>query len=114
MTKLVEGDLIWLPDDGGQGRKQAGKRPAMVVSIDAFNDIGMAMVCPVTSHQGTAHATRNPLEVALPKGLAVEGVVLCDQIKTVDWKGRGATRIANAGRQTLPEVRARLRKLLGV
>ena len=114
MSRLVEGDLIWLTDGGVQGREQSGRRPVIVVSIDAFNDIGMAMVCPVTSHQGSAHATRNPLEVALPKGLPIEGMVLCDQIKTIYWKARGATKIANAGRQTLLEVRARLRKLLGV
>jgi mRNA interferase MazF len=114
VSHLAEGDLIWLPDDGAQGKEQAGKRPAMIVSIDAMNEIGMAMACPVTTHQGSAHATRNPLEVALPRGLPIAGVVLCDQIKTVDWKARGAIRICNAGRPTLLEVRARLRKLLGV
>ncbi len=114
MTKRVEGDLIWLQDEGAHGKEQAGKRPVMVVSVDALNEIGMAMICPVTSHRGSAHGTRNPLEVALPTGLPITGVVLCDQIKTVDWKARGATKIANAGRTTLLEVRARLRKLLGV
>ena len=114
MSSLAEGDLIWLPEVDAKGKEQAGKRPAMVVSIDAMNEIGMAMVCPVTTHQGSAQAPRNPLEVALPKGLPIVGVVLCDQIKTVDWKTRGATRICNAGRPALLEVRARLRKLLGV
>ena len=114
MKKVVEGDLIWLPDTGAQGREQVGKRPAMVVSVNDFNDIGMAIVCAVTSHQGTSHAMRNPLEVAIPKGLPIAGAVLCDQVRTVDWKARGATTIAHAGRTTLLEVRARLRKLLGI
>ncbi|HZZ95231.1 MAG TPA: type II toxin-antitoxin system PemK/MazF family toxin [Usitatibacter sp.] len=114
MTRLAEGDLIWVPDEEAHGREQAGKRPAIVVSVDAFNDIGMAMVCPVSSHRGTAHATRNPLEVALPGDLPLGGVVLCDQIRTIDWKARKATRIANAGRPALLEVRARLRRLLGI
>ncbi len=83
-------------------------------SINDFNDIGMAIVCGVTSHQGTSHAKRNPLEVAIPKGLPIAGAVLCDQVRTVDWKARGTTTIANAGRTTLLEVRARVRKLLGV
>jgi mRNA interferase MazF len=109
-----EGDLVWLPDPDAQGREQAGGRPALVVSINAFNEVGMAMVCAVTSHGGTAHAVRNPLEVAIPKGLAISGVVLCDQVRTIDWKARGAKTIANAGRTTLLEVRTRLRKLLGL
>ena len=114
MKNVAEGDFIWLPDPGSQGAEQAGRRPAMVVSVNDFNDIGMAVVCAVTSHQGTSHATRNPLEVAIPKGLTIAGAVLCDQVRTVDWKARGATTIANAGRTTLLEVRARLRKLIGV
>lgn len=114
MSKLAEGDLIWVPADATQGREQAGKRPAMVVSVDAFNQIGMAIICAVTSHQGTARSARNPLEVPLGPNLPIQGVVLCDQIRTIDWKARGATPIAHAGRPALLEVRTRLRKLLGI
>lgn len=113
MSGINEGDLIWLSDPGARGGEQEGKRPALVVSVDAFNEVGMAIVCAVTTHGGSSHATRNPLEVAIPGGLPIKGVVLCDQIRTIDWRARGATTLANAGRTTLLEVRARLRKLLG-
>jgi mRNA interferase MazF len=114
VSTLREADLIWLSTDGATGQEQAGKRPFMIVSVDAFNGTGSAMVCPITSHQGTAHATRNPLEVNLPKGLPIQGAVLTDQIRTIDWEARGAEKITNAGRPTLLDVRARLRRYLGI
>ncbi len=109
---MKEGDLIWVTDPTAVGSEQQGKRPALVVSGDAFNQTGLAIVCAVSSHRGTAHATRNPLEVAIPRGLAIQGVVLTEQLRTIDWRARGAVSAASAGRTTLLEVRARLRKIL--
>lgn len=111
---MKEGDLIWVTDPDAVGSEQQGKRPALVVSCDAFNQSGLASVCAVSSHRGTAQATRNPLEVAIPKGLAIQGVVLSEQIRTVDWKARGIIAVGNAGRTTLLEVRARLRRILAI
>ena len=111
---MKEGDLIWVTDPAAVGSEQQGKRPALVVSCDAFNQTGIAIVCAVSSHRGSAHATRTPLEVAIPKGLAIQGVVLTEQVRTIDWKARGISAAGNAGRTTLLEVRVRLRKILAI
>jgi len=111
---VKEGDLIWIGHPDAVGSEQKGRRPALIVSCDAFNQTGLAVVCAVSSHGGTAHAFRNPFEVAVPRGLAIQGVVLTDQIRTIDWEARGAVTAANAGRATLLEVRARLRKILAI
>ena len=92
------GDLTWITLSPQAGHEQAGRRPALVLSPHAYNDrVGLAVVCPVTSS-----AKGYPFEVALPPGGAVHGVVLADQLKSVDWKAR---RAEFAGRVT-PEILA--------
>ena len=89
------GDPVWLSFDSQAGHEQAGRRPAMVLSPSAYNGkVGLALFCPVTTH-----VKGYPFEVAVPAGLAVQGVVLADQVKNLDWRVRRAER---AGR--LPEA----------
>jgi len=57
-----------------------------VVSPAAYNEkIGLALLCPITTQ-----VKGYPFEVAIPKGLGVSGVILADQIKSLDWKSRSA------------------------
>ena len=80
------GDVVWLDFDPQTGREQAGRRPAFVLSPAAYNGrVGLALLCPVTSR-----VKGYPFEVALPEGLAVGGVVLSDQVKSLDWRRRRA------------------------
>ncbi|ANY70619.1 mRNA-degrading endonuclease [Paenibacillus sp. BIHB 4019] len=78
------GDLIWLDFDSQAGHEQAGRRPALVLSEADFNELtGFAVVCPITSQ-----IKEYPFEVALPGGLAFSGVVLTDQMKSLDVQKR--------------------------
>jgi mRNA interferase MazF len=80
------GDLVWLSFDPQAGHEQSGRRPAFVLSPEAYNrKTGLFLVCPVTSR-----IKGYPFEVLLPTGLEVSGVVLADQIKSLDWKVRKA------------------------
>ena len=80
------GDVVWLNMDPCAGHEQSGRRPALVLSPGAYNGkVGLAIVCPVTSRRKDY-----PFEVALPEGLPVTGVVLSDQVKSLDWRARGA------------------------
>ncbi|CAM4389212.1 type II toxin-antitoxin system PemK/MazF family toxin [Paenibacillus alkaliterrae] len=84
MTIPTRGDLIWLDFDPQAGREQAGRRPAIVLSEAAFNDLtGFAFVCPITSH-----SKDYAFEVALPEGLPITGYVLTDQLKSLDVRKR--------------------------
>ena len=74
----------------------------------------MAIVCPITTHGGSARRSRNELEVALPAGLPIKGVVMVHQVRTIDLVARNGEAIAMCPRATLLSVRARLRAILGI
>lgn len=103
------GDLIWLTIVRQAGREQDGRRPALVLSPATYNaKAGLALACPITSK-----AKGYPFEVGLPEGLRVSGVILADQLKSVDWKARGAEHAGSCPAETVEEVRSRLAPLLG-
>ena len=81
------GDIVWLTFNPQAGHEQAGHRPALVLSPEAYNrKVGLALFCPITSQ-----VKGYPFEVQVPPGYAVSGVVLSDQVKSLDWKARQAT-----------------------
>jgi mRNA interferase MazF len=96
----ARGDLVWLLFDPQAGHEQAGHRPTLVISPGSYNRrVGLAICCPVTSQ-----VKGYPFEVPLPKGLGVEGAILSDQIKSVDWRVLRARRIARAPADVLEET----------
>ncbi len=112
---LAEGDLIEIDADTAVGREQHGRRPALIVSVDALQTaLGLAVVCAVTTHGGKALRARNELEVSIPAELPVKGVVLPHQLRTIDLSARNAARLCAVPRATLLAVRARLKPLLGL
>lgn len=112
---LSEGDLIEVDADRAAGHEQQGRRPVLIVSVNALQSaLGLAMVCAVTTHGGSAEGARNDLEVPLPAGLPVKGVVLPHQLRTVDSRARNAKRLCSVPRATLQATRARLKTLLGL
>jgi len=112
---LSEGDLIEIDVDGAAGHEQPGRRPVLIVSVNALQSaLGLAMVCAVTTHGGRAEGARNDLEVAIPPGLPVKGVVLPHQLRTIDTNARNANKLCAVPRVTLHATRARLKALLGI
>ena len=102
------GDAVWITLDPQAGHEQAGRRPALVVSPAAYNGkVGLALFCPITSH-----VKGYPFEVALPEGLPVSGVVLADQVKSLDWRARKTTKIAALPKESVTQVLSRLHALL--
>ena len=102
------GDVVWLQFDPQAGHEQAGKRPALVISPAAYNGrVGLALLCPITSQK-----KGYPFEVALPGGFKVQGVVLADQIKSLDWRARRAERAGDVPAAVLEETVAKIRVLV--
>jgi mRNA interferase MazF len=102
------GDVIWLTFTPHVGHEQAGRRPAIVLSPAAYNGkVGLALVCPITGQ-----IKGYPFEVAIPAGLPVSGVVLSDQIKSLDWRGRRAEQICTLPKSTVTEILQNLGTLL--
>ena len=114
MKPPSEGDVIEIDvESDTAGHEQRGRRPALVVSVPAFQESGLAIVCPITTHGGRAVKPRSALEVPLPAGQAVTGVVLSHQVKTVDWRARRSKTLCAVPRPTLLAVRARFKAILG-
>ncbi|MGO8705192.1 MAG: endoribonuclease MazF [Candidatus Brocadiia bacterium] len=102
------GDIVWLAFNPQAGHEQAGRRPALVLSPEAYNrKVGLALFCPVTSH-----AKGYPFEVQIPVGFKVTGVVLSDQVKSLDWRARKATLCCELPEAAVQEVLQRLIVLL--
>lgn len=80
----------------------------MVLSPEAYNaKTGLALFCPITSR-----VKGYPFEVQLPTTAAVSGVVLSDQLKSLDWKARNAQFECHAPSQVVSEVLSKVNVLL--
>ena len=102
-------DLVWLSFDPHAGHEQAGHRPAFVLSPESYNrKTGLLLACPITSK-----VKGYPFEVALPPGLPVGGVILADQIKSLDWKVRKAEFIVRTPPSVIEDVLSLILPLLG-
>ena len=107
-TAPARGDLVWISLSPQAGHEQAGRRPALVVSPQAYNRrVGLALMCPVTNR-----AKGYPFEVSLPGDLEISGVVLADQIKNLNWKAREAQKACVAPAPVIAEVLGKLNALL--
>jgi len=105
------GDLVRLAFDPSSGHEQQGTRPALILSPEAFNKFGMALACPVT--RGGTFARGKAWTVPLAGlGLATDGVVLCNQVRTLDWQARRAALIEPAPPELVADVIARVAALL--
>ena len=102
------GDVVWITLNPQAGHEQAGRRPAVVVSPRSYNrKVGLGLFCPITSQ-----VKGYPFEVALPTGLPVAGVVLADQVKSLDWRARQAEFAARLPGATSSEIVGKLAVLI--
>ncbi|MGE4271254.1 MAG: endoribonuclease MazF [Desulfitobacterium sp.] len=102
------GDIVWIQLNPQVGHEQQGTRPALVLSAQEYNSrTGMGIFCPITSR-----VKGFPFEVRLPEELEIRGVVLVDQIKSLDWKGRNASFICKAPKETVEDVILKLEAII--
>lgn len=103
-----KGDLVWLNFSPQSGHEQAGRRPALCISPLKYNQtVGLAIFCPVTS------AIKGyPFEVKLPDNLSVSGVILADQVKSMDWQSRKTEFAATLPEELLKKVIALIHRLI--
>ncbi len=103
------GDIVELFFSPQKGHEQAGKRPALVLSPMAYNSrTSLFIACPITSRE-----KGYPFEVALPEGCTTRGVVLADQVKSLDWTCRSASFIEKAPEAVYKAVLERIMVLIG-
>lgn len=86
MVKFEQGDIIWLNFNPQAGHEQQGRRPAIIVSNNILNSHSvMLLVCPIT-HTDKQH----PFHIPITGLKTVDGVILCDQVRTLDINARKA------------------------
>ena len=97
-----QGEFVVLSFDPQAGRAQMRRRPAFVVSVNAFNNATrLAFCCPVTN------TDRNtPFHVEVPTDSTLTGFVMCEQMKSIDYRARKVKYVATAPKEFLDEVLA--------
>ena len=104
------GDLIWLDFLQAVANKQAGQRPALVLSPRVFNQLtGRCIACPITRRDRDWN-----FHVPIPDGHEISGVVQTDQLRSASWEQRGSRFICQAPAGVLEEVREKLKPLLSL
>ncbi|MFK5976530.1 MAG: endoribonuclease MazF [Sulfurovum sp.] len=103
------GDIVWINFTPQTGHEQRGKRPALILSPKIYNEKTSLCIClPITSK-----IKGYPFEVALPKGLEVAGVILSDQIKSLDFVAREISFIDKVPNEVLVQVQKNVLALVG-
>ena len=102
-----QGDMVKLQFSPIQGREQAGRRPALVLSPRKYNELAqLCVVCPMTNQ-----AKGYPFEVKSPP-TGDYSTILADQVKSVSWKERDCEFIQVVPSEVLQEVQGKLKALL--
>lgn len=103
-----KGDVVWLNFTPQAGHEQKGKRPAITLSIKAYNDkTNLALFCPITSK-----IKNYPFEIRI-KTKKIDGVILSDQIKSLDWSIREIEYIGKADEEIIAKTINNIKLLLG-
>ena len=101
-------DIVWLEFNPQTGHEQSGHRPALVISPKSYNQkVGLALFCPITNH-----IKGYPFEVVIPSGSKIEGAILSDQIKNLDWHSRKANFISKLPHNIFNEVIEKIKTLI--
>ena len=102
------GDVVWLDFDPQAGHEQAGRRPALVLSQQRYNRAtGLGLFCPITSK-----IKGYPFEVPIHGEVRVDGVILADQVRNLDWRRRRAELIETAPAEVVDDVVERFSTLM--
>ncbi len=104
------GDVVWLDFDPQAGHEQKGRRPAVVISPSSYNGkAGLFLACPVTNQR-----KGYPFETSVPDALPVQGFVLCDQLRSLDWRARHAELICRLPVEVIEDIAAKVIVLVEV
>ncbi len=101
------GDVVWFDFNPVRGHEQSGRRPAFIISSHGYNvKSGLALVCPITSH-----VKGYPFEIVV-KTKVIQGAILADQIRGIDWTERMAKKIGIVSEAVITEVQEQVKKLV--
>ncbi|MDR2587681.1 MAG: type II toxin-antitoxin system PemK/MazF family toxin [Coriobacteriales bacterium] len=109
MAGLEQGDIVWTYFDPTKGSEQSGRRPALIISLKDFNVMtGKVMVCPITTN-----AKAMPFNVEIDSD-GVAGMVICEQVRTLDLAARGYKPAGKLDESSLQHVLDIVAAILGI
>ena len=104
------GDIVWINLNPQTGHEQSGRRPAVILSPALYNKkVGLAILCPITNK-----IKGYPFEVIIPKNEYISGVILSDQVKSLDWRVRNSELIYKLPEKAVTEVLKKLNILISL
>lgn len=104
----TRGHFIRINFNPQAGHEQKGKRPALVISHTLFNQArGFAFVCPISNTE-----RKNPFYVQIPRGLALTGVIMTDQMRSLDYVERRAEFISECPEELVRKALNRIKRIL--
>lgn len=106
------GDIVYLQFDPASGQEMKGPHFGLVVSAKAFNQHGLAMICPISQGEAAAARTHGTVVSLTGTGSSTQGAVHCHQLKSMDWRIRQASFKEKAPAFILDDVAARLEAIL--
>ena len=106
---MERGDIYVVELDPTAGHEQRGRRPVIVVTPLAFNQLGLQLVAPITS--GGAFARHRGFAVDLA-GAKTKGFILCNQLRTLDLAARKGRMVERAPAAIIDDMLAKIRTLV--
>lgn len=103
-----QGDIIEIDHNPQAGHEQAGRRPALVLSVKKYNAASnLCLYCPITNTK-----KGHPFEIDIPKGLPITGTILSDQMRSLDWQAREAEHLSEVPLEIVQAVLVRINRIL--
>jgi mRNA interferase MazF len=102
------GDIVWLDFMPQSGKEISKRRPALTISSSIYNKKGLAWFCPITSNI----QPNNPFKIMVLNQANIEGSIIADQIRCLDWRERKASFISRLEEKTFQSVLDLLQLLL--
>ena len=95
-----KGDFITLSFDPQAGHEQKGRRPALIISNQLFNQAtGLAIACPITNTD-----RKIPFHLLVPRASSLTGFVMVEQVKSIDYRARQAKFVEKAPSEFVEDV----------
>ena len=106
------GDLVHLDFDPASGHEMKGPHFGLVLSSKAFNQHGLAMICPISQGGAAAARTHGTVVTLMGAGTSTVGAIHCHQLKALDWRVRNVRLKERAPQYIVDEALARVEAIL--
>ncbi|WP_370264186.1 type II toxin-antitoxin system PemK/MazF family toxin [Limnobacter sp.] len=106
------GDIVHLQFDPATGQEMKGPHYALVVSGKPFNQLGLAMMCPISQGVAASQRSFGTVVTLMGSGTHTQGAVHCHQLKALDWRARKASKKEGVPQWVVDDVQARLEAIL--